>query len=85
VLTTLLASRPDLKVDPDHVVNPAIRETIPAEEAKKMRAIIAESLKPVFNFGLGAAALAFLASLLLPGGRARDLRSAEAARTPGSP
>ena len=85
VLTAMLAARPDLKVDPDHVVNPAIRETIPEREKKEMRGIIAESLKPVFNFGLGAAALAFLASLLLPGGRARDLRSAEAARTPGSP
>ena len=85
VLIGLLAGRPDLKVDPDQVVNPVMREAIPERDRNEMRAIIAKSLKPVFKFGLGAAALAFLAALLLPGGRARDLRSAEAVRTPGSP
>lgn len=85
LMATMLVGNPGLRIDPDRIVNPELRKAIPPEVAMEMRGVIAQSLKPVFNFGLGAAALAFLAALLLPGGRARDLRSAEAVRTPGSP
>ena len=72
-------------IDPDQVVNPVLRKQLSPEESAALRDVMAESIRPVFRIGLGTAALAFLAALLLPAGRARDLRSAEAARTPGSP
>jgi EmrB/QacA subfamily drug resistance transporter len=85
VLVALLAGRPDLHVDPDHVINPELRKSIPPATAEIMRGVIAQSLQPVFRIGLAAALLAFLAAWLLPAGAARDLRSAEAIRTPDSP
>jgi len=82
IMASIIASH---GMDPDSVVNPVLRKGLPPEVAKAMRGVMADSLRPVFTFGLVAAALAFLAALLLPAGRARDLRSAEATRTPGSP
>jgi EmrB/QacA subfamily drug resistance transporter len=72
-------------LDPDAVVNPVLSKELPPEVARSMRGVMEDSLRPVFMFGLVAASLAFLSALLLPAGRARDLRSAEAARTPDSP
>jgi EmrB/QacA subfamily drug resistance transporter len=82
IMATILAGS---GVNPDDIVNPELRKRIPPETAESLRGVIADALRPVFRFGLGAAALAFLASWLLPAGRARDLRSAEATRTAGSP
>ena len=85
IMATVLAEHAGVRIDPDQIVNPELRKSIPPDVAKEMRVVIADSLRPVFTFGMAAAALAFLASLLLPAGRARDLRSAEAIRTPDSP
>ncbi len=81
IMASIIASH---GLNPDQVVNPVLRKGLSADVANSMRGVMAESLRPVFNFGLVAAALAFLASWLLPAGRARDLRSAEAIRTPDS-
>jgi EmrB/QacA subfamily drug resistance transporter len=84
-LVGYLAAHPNIASTPDEIVHPVMREKVPFKESQILRGIMAESLKPVFRIGLGVAVLAFLAALLLPGGRARDLRSAEAIRTPDSP
>ncbi len=84
-LAGYLAAHPNIGYTPDQIIHPVVRAEVPFKESRILRGIMAESLKPVFRIGLGVAAVAFLAALLLPGGRARDLRSAEATRTPGSP
>jgi EmrB/QacA subfamily drug resistance transporter len=82
IMATILAGS---GVNPDDIVNPELRKRLAPEIAVSLRGVVADALQPVFRFGLGAAVLAFLSAWLLPGGRARDLRSAEAIRTPDSP
>lgn len=84
-LASYLASHPAIHATPDDIVHPMLRKEILPADAAALRGIMAESLRPVFRIGLGVAALAFLAALLLPAGRARDLRAAAAVRTPDSP
>ncbi|HTF58174.1 MAG TPA: MDR family MFS transporter [Planctomycetota bacterium] len=84
-LVGYLKAHPNIGFTPDQIVHPVIREQVPFKESQILRGIMAESLRPVFSIGLGVAVMAFLAALLLPAGRARDLRSAEAIRTPDSP
>lgn len=81
-MSTMLESQ---GIDADRIVNPELRKQLGPHVIGSMRSVMADSLKPVFTTGFVAAALAFLAALLLPAGRAADLRSAEAIRTPGSP